>query len=90
MVLAESSARVLMMPEQLDALARRAANVRNDYAREGWTVYDRLDRWRDEHEDCQPFEHMPSVEQNVYVILCAHRQSVAVCESWQFTSAERR
>jgi hypothetical protein len=76
----------LQSVEQLTALNRRAMKLRAQYARQGMTVYDRLDRWQDEHRGCGDGDHDPAVEQAIYVIHCRPTGSVAVCESWQFTS----
>lgn len=72
-------------PEIRTALNRRADELRAQYGRAGFTVYDRLDRWRDEHRLCKPYAHESGVERMIYVIHCRDRGAVAVCESWQFT-----
>jgi hypothetical protein len=66
------------------SLNRRAAELRAQYGREGKVVYDRLDRWREEHRTCVK-DHEPTVERMIYVVHCRSTDSVAVCESWQFS-----
>lgn len=72
--------------EQETALNRRAQALRVHYGQMGRTVYDRLDRWREEHWRCAPKDHEPLVERGIYVIYCRPTNAVAVCESWQFSS----
>jgi hypothetical protein len=71
--------------EEISALERRAQYLRAHYARLGKLVYDRLDRWQDEHQSCASTDHEPIVEGMMYVIHCRAMDAVAVCESWQFT-----
>lgn len=70
--------------ERQSALDRRAAELRAHYGKLGKIVYDRYDRWQDEHSLCAPSAHEPGVERMIYVIHCKDTDAVAVCESWQF------
>lgn len=74
-----------LAPELVHPIEARAATLRAHYGRQGKTVYDRLDRWREEHAKCVPGSHESSIEGCMYVIHCKDRGAVAVCESWQFT-----
>ena len=73
-----------LMPDVVHPLTLRAASLRAYYGRQGKTVYDRLDRWREEHSACGSGSHEAGVEGCMYVIHCKDRDAVAVCESWQF------
>lgn len=73
-----------LLPETVHPLTVRAAALRAHYGRQGKIVYDRLDRWREEHGGCRSGSHESGVEGCMYVIHCTERGAVAVCESWQF------
>lgn len=76
-----------VMAYQETALNRRAAELRAKYGAEGKVVYDRLDRWREEHRRCDDAtDHEGTVEHMIYVIHCRAMDAVAVCESWQFST----
>lgn len=77
-------AMVIELVDDLTPLQHRAASLRAYYGRQGLTVYDRLDRWRQEHGQCDPDTHSGGVEHCMYVIKCWGMGAVAVCESWQF------
>lgn len=74
-----------LTPELLHPIEVRASTLRAYYGRQGKIVYDRLDRWNEEHGRCAPGSHESGAEGCMYVVHCRERDAVAVCESWQFT-----